>query len=250
MTVSVKGVTSSPTPVTCGVPQGSVLGPLLFVLYISDIVQLVENHNLNIHLFADDVQVYGSCVPAESSDLSIRLSLCLDSVIAWFKEHRLLLNSDKSEVMWCSSKPRKKSLPSDLVRLGSSTIAPSTSVRVLGVIIDSHLSFEAHISRCVSSCFSALRQIRSIKRSLSLPLVATVINSLVLSRLDYCVSLFNGVSQTQLRRLQSILNASAWLVFFFSILSRFALPSCSSLSSHSGKNRAASLCSHSQLLAR
>lgn len=213
MSVSVKGVISSPTPVTCGVPQGSVLGPLLFILYVSDIVQLVESHNLNIHLFADDVQVFGSCAPAESSELSIRLSLCLDSVIAWFKEHRLLLNPDKSEVMWCSSKPRKKSLPHDSVRVGSSTIAPSASVRVLGVILDSHLSFEAHISRCVSSCFSALRQIRSIKRSISLPLVVTVINSLVLSRLDYCVSLFNGVSKTQLRRLQSVLNASARLVF-------------------------------------
>jgi len=92
-------------------------------------------------------------------------------------------------------------------------IAPSISVRVLGVNIDSHLSFEVHISRCVSSCFSALRQIRSIRRSLSRPLVASVINSLVFPRLDYCVSVLHGVSKTQLRRLQSVINASARLVF-------------------------------------
>ena len=213
MSVCAKSVSSSPTPVTCGVPQGSVLGPLLFILYVSDIVQLAKNHNLSIHLFADDVQVYGSCVPANSPILSARLSHCLDDIIVWFQQHRLLLNPDKSEVMWCSSKQRKKSLPCDLVRVGRSNIAPSTSVRVLGVNIDSHLSFEVHISRCVSSCFSALRQIRSIRRSLSRPLVASVINSLVFPRLDYCVSVLHGVSKTQLRRLKSVINASARLVF-------------------------------------
>ncbi len=213
MSVCVNLDTSPPSLLNCGVPQGSVLGPLLFILYISDLVDLVTTHGLSIHLFADDVQIYGSCVHSNSSVLSSRLSLCLDDVIDWFNSHRLLLNADKTEILWCSSKPKKRFLLEDPIRIGSSYVAPSTSVRVLGLYIDSHLSFDVHITRCVSTCFSFLRQIRSIRRSLNRPLLISLVSSLVLSRLDYCVSVLSGVNKAQLQRLQSVLNASVRLIF-------------------------------------
>lgn len=213
MSVSMNSHSSFRTPVTCGVPQGSVLGPLLFIMYMSDVVSVVTKHNLSIHTFADDIQIYGTCSLSQSSVLSSRLSLCLDDVIAWFSQHRLLLNSDKSEVLWCSSSRKKKSLPTESVRIGSSLIKPSASVRVLGVHIDSCLSFDVHVTRCVSSCFSMLRQIRSIKRSLPRPVLISLVSSLVLSRLDYCISVLCGISHQQLQRLQSVLNASARLIF-------------------------------------
>ena len=92
-------------------------------------------------------------------------------------------------------------------------MSPAASVRVLGVHFDPHLSFDVHISRCLSSCFSALRQIRSVKRSLSRPILISVVRSLVISRLDYCISVLSGVTKRQLQRLQSVLNASARLFF-------------------------------------
>ena len=108
---------------------------------------------------------------------------------------------------------QKKFLPCNPIRLGQIFIKPSASVRILGVNTDSHLSFDIHVSCCVFSCFSALRQIRFIRRSLNRPILISVITSLVLSRLDYCVSVLHGVSKLQLQRLQSVLNASARLVF-------------------------------------
>ena len=91
-------------------------------------------------------------------------------------------------------------------------VRPVHSVRDLGIHIDSDLSMVAHVSRTVSTCFSALRQIRSIRRSVTGPVLKTLVASLVLSKLDYGISALAGLPACQLNRLQSVLNAAARLV--------------------------------------
>jgi len=76
------------TTLVCGVPQGSVLGPVLFVMYAVDLIQLIENHGLVPHLCADDTQVYGSCPPCAVSDLSTMISKFLDDVVSWASSNR------------------------------------------------------------------------------------------------------------------------------------------------------------------
>ena len=90
----------------CGVPQGSVLGPVLFVLNTVDLIKLIESHSLSPHLYTDDTQVYGSCSPASVSDLSAQLTHCIDAVAGWTSTNRLQLNSDKTQVLWCSTSRR------------------------------------------------------------------------------------------------------------------------------------------------
>ena len=102
---------SRTSPVQSGVPQGSVLGPLLFVLYTADIIPLVLTQGLRVHMFADDIQIYGSCAPGQTSDLITLTSQCLDSAIAWSSSNRLLFNSSKSNFMWCALSRRKHGLP-------------------------------------------------------------------------------------------------------------------------------------------
>ena len=85
---------SQPSPCTTGVPQGSVLGPLLYAMYVSPIGDVVTGHGMNYHLYADEQQVYTAICPDQLADLSA-LELCTADVARWFLENALLLNPTK-----------------------------------------------------------------------------------------------------------------------------------------------------------
>jgi len=119
--------------------------------------------------------------------------------------NRLQINPAKTEVLWCSSARRQHQIPSNPVRVGNTSVLPVSVVRDLGVYLDADLSMRAHITATVRTCFAVLRQIRSVRRSLTPDAVLTL--------LDFCCSTLAGVSGTLLQRLQSVLNAVARLVY-------------------------------------
>jgi len=81
--------TSAPAFITCGVPQGSVLGLVLFLLYTADLLSLIERHGFIPHLYADDTHILSSCQPYASQGLLTRMSACIDEVAAWMLSNRL-----------------------------------------------------------------------------------------------------------------------------------------------------------------
>jgi len=206
---------SFPTVIECGVPQGSVLGPILFLLYIADLQLLIEDRGLCPHHFADDVQIYGFCSPTPSSctELQSRISKCIDVVSSWMRSHRLQLNTAKTEVIWLTTGCRIHQLPQQPVRVGSDLITPVLVVRVLGIYLDADVSMRSHVMRTTSTCFAVLRQLRGIRCSIPRTVFQSLVSCLVLPRLDYCNSILAGISLHLVRRLQSVMNAAARLVF-------------------------------------
>ena len=147
------------------------------------------------------------------TELRERMSACLDDVVSWMKSNRLQLNAAKTEVLWCASSRRQYQIPQVPVRVGENYVFPASSVRGLGIYLDSDVSMKSQVSKTVSNCFAALRWIRSIRSSIPQQAVKSLLVSLVLSRLDYGCATLAGLPAYLIDWLQSVPNTAARLLY-------------------------------------
>ena len=206
------GTTTSPWKVRSGIPQGSILGPLLYILYTADVAALVESLGFKVHLYADDTQLYDFCSSSEAEALAIRVNTAIEAVSSWMSSNRLCLNLDKTKYLWFGT--RQQLGKRDTVALSniSAAMVSDTVTRNLGLLLDQELSMEDHITKLSQVCFFHLRRIRVVRHSLTRNALLTLVHAFVCSRLDFCNSAMFGVHSYLLDRLQSILNAAARLI--------------------------------------
>ena len=205
--------------------QGSVLGPILFTMYIKPLSAIIDSHSIIHHSFADDLQLHISAPPDSISELIHSIHSCISVVKAGATANMLKLNDSKTELMLVTSKRSKHlhNLPTSIT-IGNAQIPFKQSVKNLGFTLDSHLTMNAHVSNIARTCYFELRRLASIRRFLTSTATATLVSAFVLSRIDYCNSLLFGSTHDVTSHLQRIQNYAAQVIL--------RLPMSSSITIH------------------
>ena len=193
--VSILGESSIPAKVPYGVPQGSVLGPILFTLYTSPLGHIERQHGLQYYFYADDTQLYTSFSPTttcDSSKMLESLANCLTDIQIWMSANFLKFNPDKTKFLVISSPQLKNKIHIQDLQVDDAIVQPSSDARNLGVSFDQFMTLEKHVSNTCQVSYMHIRRIAAIRRLLTTNAAEQLIHAFITTRLDFCNSLLAG----------------------------------------------------------
>ena len=190
------GEKSDSVPINIGVPQGSILGPLLFIIYVNDIPN--ASNLLNSILFADDTSLYSSLsIFTVGNQTNVdKINLELDKVYDWLCVNKLSLNVSKTKFMIFENNFVPPLIAKPKLKINGIVLKQVTEFDFLGVTIDSKLTWEAHTKKIASKISRTLGVLKKIKRVAPHSVLRTLYNSLILTRLNYGIKAWGFAHQS------------------------------------------------------
>jgi len=197
------------------VPQGSILGPILYTIYTCQFVKFV-NH-CKIHMYADDTQLQFSFKISDSNDAFESINRDLTNLVNMSQKHDLRINPKKSSVILFGNKNNRSFIQRNFsVSINNSVLPFSDSAKNLGVIVDCELRFKQHITDLLKKSYSILKMLYMNRQILNHELKKMLCNSLILSKFDYCDVVYHAcLDSVDVNRIQVLQNAC--LRFIYSI---------------------------------
>ena len=206
---NVNGNLSTASTVTCGVPQGSILSPLLFLMYINDLPNCLRV--AAPRMFADDTSITLSAKTV--ADLKLAVTSELNNLTCWLRANKLSLNVAKTELMIIGSRQRLNTQCEEInISIDDRTIKRVDHIKSLGLTIDAQLSWSKHvdeISKKVSSAIGALKRVRPF---IPTDVAVQIYNALILPHFDYCSPVWDGMSGCLSDKLQKLQNRAARVI--------------------------------------
>lgn len=189
---------SSFTTLKTGVPQGSILGPLLFTLYINDLPNICPG--AGFQMYADDTVVFVSGKSVEA--ITAQLQQHINSVSVWFQNSGLTLNLSKTVSVCFAS--RSHPLEELHLTINGQNIAQVKEVKYLGLILDSHLSFESHVKKITRTAKANMYSFRIIRDCLPFHAANIFMHAMIFSHLSYCITSWSQATATTIRPLRHL----------------------------------------------
>ena len=206
--VKCNGEISSKCHVPIGVPQGSVLGPILFSLFVNDISSHV--YPCSVNLYADDTLLY--CTGHDVTEATEKLQVSLNEVSKWYNGNRLALNADKSKCMVIASKHQTRNECIMNVSLNNTTMEQVKNVKYLGVIIDSNLTWNDHVSTLCKNLSYKVSQLSRSRNIVTKEMMLTIYNSIIQPTIDYAITVWGHTTMTNINKIQRLQNLSARII--------------------------------------